>query len=103
MSTNLFNYLNKYKASQFVFTDILIYEPTYYLRPSQYVKYTLFVFDTQSKKLFYYNNRYECNGRALNFKDEDYSFQNLNNLHILKQMLTNYKRHLKPYIKYKPN
>ncbi|HXU25962.1 MAG TPA: hypothetical protein VN698_01930 [Bacteroidia bacterium] len=100
ISNRLYNYLLPYKATQFVFTDVLVYEPNYYTKPSQYLKYTLFVFDVETKKLFYYDNRYEGNGHRIWSINNNYSFQTLNDLYVLKRMLGSYKRNLKPYVKH---
>ena len=100
MSDKLLDYLRTYKATQFVFTDILVYEPIWPNRPSQYVKFTFFVFDVLSKKMFFYDNLYEQNGRSLINKDQDIGF-NLADMLGLKKIVRKYKSCLKPYIKYK--
>jgi hypothetical protein len=95
MSNRLYNYLLTYKATQFVFTDVVVYEPNYYTKPSQYLKYTLFVFDVETKTMFYYDNRYEGNGHRIWSTNDSYSFKTLSDLHVLKRMIGSYERNLR--------
>ncbi|MEO8762016.1 MAG: hypothetical protein ABI388_11055 [Bacteroidia bacterium] len=97
MSYNLLDFLKNYKADQFVFTDVLIYQTRTY--PFIYFKYTFVVFDIHQQKIFYYGSICQyIKEFGSGFDDKE-----VNRIYIapvaLVREVKSYKKYLKNYMK----
>jgi len=92
ISNKLYEYVNRYKATEYVFINISVYQ-IYHL---QYLKFDLLVFENSSQKIFYYDNICQYSKMRASVKDvkEIYGGNGINGIG-LKHVLKKYKYYLK--------
>lgn len=92
ISNKLYEYINKYKATEYVFINISVYQ-IYHM---QYLKFDLLVFENNSQKIFYYDNICQYSKMRASVKDvkEVYGGNGINGIG-LKHILKKYKYYLK--------